>query len=116
MVSKRGGAGVHVAQVTELWSGGRVGWRIGMRHGDSFSIAKGGGFVLGRTTNSCCSSSVREGSSELICRVAVEAMSACPVGKRGMEEGRWVFRLGGGGVLMAGSRVAVAGGLVGSVV
>jgi hypothetical protein len=115
-VSKRGGAGVHVAQVTELWSGGRVGWRVGMRHGDSFSIAKGGVFVLGRTTNSCCSSSVCEGSSGLMCRVAVEAMSACPVGGRGMEEGVGSSGLVGVELLMAGSRVAVADGLVGSVV
>jgi len=61
-VCKRGGAAVHVAQVTKLRSAGRVGLRAGMRHGDSFSIATGGGFVLGDTASSCCSSSVREGS------------------------------------------------------
>jgi hypothetical protein len=85
-----------------------------MRHGDSFSIAKGGVFVLGRTTNSCCSSSVREGSSGLMCRVAVEAMSACPVGGRGrgMEEGVGSSGLVGVELLMAGGRVAVADGLV----
>jgi hypothetical protein len=74
-----------------------------MRHGDSFSIAKGGVSVLGSATNSCCSSSVREGSSGLMCRVAVEAMSACPVGGRERDGGgRWVSRLGGGGVVDGG--------------
>jgi len=61
-VCKRGGAGVHVAQVTKLRSAGRVGLKVGMRHGDSFSIATGGGFVLGYTASSCRSSSVCEGS------------------------------------------------------
>lgn len=60
-VSKRGGAGVHVAQVTKLRSGGRVGWRAGMRHGDSFSIATSGVFVPGSESNSCYSSRCARG-------------------------------------------------------
>jgi hypothetical protein len=65
-VSKGGGASVHVAQVTELWSAGRIGWRVGMRHGDSLSIATSRVFVLGSNSSSYCSSSVREGSRRLM--------------------------------------------------
>lgn len=65
-VSERGGASVHVAQVTVLRSAGRIGMRAGMRHGDSSSIATSRVFVLGSTSSSRCSSDVRECSGGLM--------------------------------------------------